>query len=83
MQVGATPYRFSPSSITINRCDAVKAVYADATGAPHTWQGPGFNSGDLDSGGQSYTYRFTSAGTFNFYCEYHQSAGMTGTVTVH
>jgi hypothetical protein len=35
-----TPNRFSPSSLTINRCDAVKAVYADTNPArpPHNWQ---------------------------------------------
>jgi plastocyanin len=68
--------------VTIHRCDAVKAVYADTTGAPHTWQGQGWNSGEMTTSGQSYTYRFTSTGTFDFFCSYHKSAGMTGTVTV-
>jgi plastocyanin len=77
-----TGYRFSPSSVTINRCDAVKAVYADSSGFPHNWKGPGWSSQDMNSSGQSYTYRFTSSGSFNFYCSYHQSVGMTGTVTV-
>ena len=61
----------------------MKAVYADDTGVPHTWQGPTWNSGDLTTNGQSYTYRFASTGTFNFYCAYHKSLGMTGTITVH
>ena len=60
----------------------MRAVYADSTSAPHTWQGNGWNSGDLTTSGQSYTYRFTSSGTFNFFCNYHQSFGMTGTITV-
>lgn len=77
------PYRYSPNTLTIARCDSVKAVYADSTGVPHTWHGPTWNSGALTSSGQSYTYRFTSTGTFNFYCDYHQSLGMTGTITVH
>ena len=75
--------RFQPSAVTINRCDAVKAVYADTTGIPHNWQGHGWTSPDMTSAGQSYTYRFTSTGTFNFFCSYHQGVGMTGTVTVH
>jgi plastocyanin len=75
--------RFSPSTVTINRCDAVKAVYADPSGATHNWQGSKWSSPDMSSNGQSYTYRFTSSGTFNFFCSYHQSLGMTGTVTVH
>ena len=77
-----TGYRFSPSAVTINRCDAVKAVYADSSGVPHNWVGPKWSSPDMTSNGQSYTYRFTSSGTFNFYCSYHQGVGMTGTVTV-
>ena len=75
--------KFAPSSVTINRCDAVKAVYADSTGTPHNWQGKGWMSPDMSSAGQSYTFRFTSSGTFNFFCSYHQGLGMTGTVTVH
>ena len=74
--------QFAPSSVTINRCDAVKAVYADSTGTPHNWQGKGWKSPDMSSAGQSYVFRFTSSGTFNFFCSYHQSLGMTGTVTV-
>lgn len=77
-----TPDRFSPSTVSIKRCDSVKVVYADATGVPHNWQGPGWQSPDLRSQGQSYTYRFQTKGSFNFFCSYHQSAGMTGTVTV-
>jgi len=77
-----TGYRFSPASVTINRCDAVKAVYADSSGFTHNWVGPKWSSPDMDSNGQSYTYRFTSTGTFSFYCSYHQGVGMTGSVTV-
>jgi plastocyanin len=76
------PDRFSPSTVSIHRCDSVRAVYADTTGAPHTWQGSGWNSGNMSSSGQSFTFRFTSTGRFNFFCSYHQSVGMTGTVTV-
>jgi plastocyanin len=61
----------------------VKAVYSDTTGAPHTFTGPGWNSGAMSASGEaSYTYRFMSTGTFDFYCSYHRSLGMTGTVTV-
>lgn len=77
-----SPYRFVPSSLSITRCDSVKVVYADTTGAPHNWKGPTWSSPDLSSSGQSYTYRFMNTGTFNFYCSYHQSLGMTGKITV-
>jgi plastocyanin len=40
---------------------------------------PGFASGDLATG-QTYTYTFTQAGTFPYYCSYHPSH--TGVVVV-
>lgn len=75
-------YRFTPDRVTIHRCDFVRAVYADTTGAPHTWQGRTWNSGDMSSSNSTYTYRFVSAGTFGFFCAYHRSLGMVGSVTV-
>jgi plastocyanin len=72
--------RFVPSTVTISRCDSVKAVDADST-APHTFTGPGWDSGQMTNG-TSYTYKFASTGTFGFYCTYHQSEGMTGKITV-
>jgi len=78
-----TGYRFSPATLSISRCDWVKAVYADSTGVPHTWTGAHWDSGSMSaSSNSSYTYRFTSTGTFDFVCSYHQAAGMTGTVKV-
>jgi plastocyanin len=68
--------------VSVNRCDAVKVVYADSSGTPHNWQGPTWHSPDLTATGESYTYRFTSTGTFSFFCSYHQDLGMTGSVTV-
>jgi plastocyanin len=75
------PDSFVPSAVTINRCDAVKAVNSDASGTHHTWQGPGWNSGD-QAPGTSYTYRFPTAGSFHFICAYHDGAGMNGNITV-
>lgn len=40
---------------------------------------PGFASGDLSTG-QTYTYTFTQAGTFPYYCSYHPNH--TGVVIV-
>ena len=76
-------YKFQPATVSISRCDYVKAVYADSTAAPHTWTGSGWNSGQMtNTSNSTYTYRFQSAGTFRFYCAHHQSLGMTGSVTV-
>ena len=79
----AAGYRFSPATVRIRRCDSVKAVYADTTGTPHTWQGKTWSSGNMTSTSNSaYSYQFTSTGTFNFVCAYHQQLGMVGSVTV-
>ena len=77
-----TPDRFSPSTVTIQRCDSVRVVYADQSGVTHNWKGPNWSSPDMSSSGASYTYRFTSTGTFAFYCSFHRDLGMTGSVTV-
>ena len=41
--------------------------------------GEGFQSGKMDAG-QTFSYTFTEAGTFDYFCEYH--ANMTSTITV-
>ena len=72
-------YAFSPSSITINVGDTI--VWTNYDSASHTVTS---NDGLFDSGGIStgntFSFTFTSAGTFNYYCTPHP--GMTGSVTV-
>jgi len=36
----------------------------------------------LNAGGQSVTTKFTTSGTYGYYCEPHQGAGMQGKVVV-
>jgi plastocyanin len=40
-----------------------------------------FDSGDI-TGGQSYSYTFTTPGTYKYFCIPHEALGMVGTVTV-
>ena len=72
-------YAFSPSSITINVGDTI--VWTNYDSASHTVTS---NDGTFDSGsisnGNTFSFTFTSAGTFNYYCAPHPS--MTGSVTV-
>ena len=72
-------YAFSPSSITINVGDTI--VWTNYDSASHTVTS---NDGTFDSGGIStgntFSFTFTSAGTFNYYCSPHPN--MTGSVTV-
>src|SRR5262249_15520911 len=76
---------FSPSSLTINVGDTVTWV----------WAGPGHSetSGDpciahrqRDSGVQndpfSFSFTFTSAGTYPYFCTVHCISGMTGQIIV-
>ena len=72
-------YAFSPSSITINVGDTI--VWENYDSASHTVTS---NDGTFDSGsistGNTFSFTFTSAGTFNYYCAPHPN--MTGSVTV-
>jgi plastocyanin len=73
---------FSPSSLTIPVGDTVRVHNSDP-GGPHTFSDPPtFNSGDVGPGA-SYSYRFTTAGTYSFFCSYHQAYGMKGSITVN
>ena len=71
---------YSPSSITINVGDTIIWTNQESS-MPHTVTANdgSFNSGNMGSG-DTFSFTFTSAGTFDYYCAYHSS--MTGTVTV-
>ncbi len=72
-------FAYSPSSITINVGDTI--VWTNYDSASHTVTS---NDGTFDSGGIStgstFSFTFTNAGTFNYYCSPHPN--MTGSVTV-
>ena len=70
---------FSPENLTINVGDTV--VWTNNDDGPHTVTADDdqFNSGNMDEGA-TWSYTFTEAGTYDYYCSYHGS--MTGTVTV-
>ena len=72
---------FTPNSITVVLGVNSTVVWTNNDGSPHTVTS---NGGTFDSGnmapGQSFTYTFTSAGTFAYHCTYHP--WMTGTVVV-
>ncbi len=70
---------FYPSSITVSVNTTVKWTNKD--GAAHTVTSTSgqFDSGNIGVNG-SYSYKFTTTGTFPYKCNYHGS--MTGTVVV-
>ncbi len=73
--------RFNPSALTISRGTTVTWTNRDNVTHTVTSSTGAFNSGDVTSG-KSFSYTFSAAGTFDYYCKYHQSMGMTGTVVV-
>ncbi|MFL6106298.1 MAG: cupredoxin family copper-binding protein, partial [Marmoricola sp.] len=74
-------YAFSPAALTVKVGTTVTWTNMDT--APHTVtvsSGPvKFSSPNLQKG-QSFTYTFTKAGTYSYYCAVHPD--MTATVTV-
>ena len=76
---------FEPSTITISAGDTVKFVNNKL--APHNAVFEGHDElshPDLAfAPGESWEKTFSTAGTFDFYCEPHRGAGMVGKVVVN
>ncbi len=69
---------FAPASITVAVGDSVR--WANSDSVVHTVTSDSvWGSGSIPTG-SSYTYTFSIAGSYSYYCEFHPS--MTGTVTV-
>jgi plastocyanin len=75
-------FAFSPPALTITVGTTVKVTNNDQT--VHTWtstSGPAtWNSGDLDPGA-SFSFTFTTAGSYKYECAIHTF--MTGTIAVN
>jgi plastocyanin len=81
VQVTIQNYAFAPASLSVAAGTTV--VWTNKDTAPHTVtisSGPvKFSSPNLQTG-DSYTYTFTTPGTYNYYCAVHPN--MTASVTV-
>jgi len=82
--VSIKDFAFDPKTITVNVGDTI--TWKNDGQAEHTAQADdgSFDSGDL-AAGKSFSFTFTKAGTFAYYCKYHGAkggSGMSGTVTV-
>lgn len=71
--------QFSPAVLQIKAGDTV--IWNNTDDRDHTVIAAdgSFNSGNLPSG-QSFQHRFTTSGTFSYFCKYHPR--MKGTVSV-
>jgi plastocyanin len=70
---------YVPNPITVAVGTAVKWTNNDSTAHTVTSNTGVFNSGTLGPG-QSFSFMFQSAGTFQYHCSFH--AGMVGSVVV-
>jgi plastocyanin len=70
---------FTPSSLTV--AVGTKVTWRNNDSMAHTVTSDNalFDSGNIGAGG-SYTYTFSTAGTYGYHCTIH--SGMTGTVVV-
>lgn len=72
-------FDYAPRSLTVRPGDAVTFINDDDAAHTVTLSGKGFDSGNLEKG-QSWTYRFETAGTYRYICTYHPT--MKGTIVV-
>ena len=84
--VDMTHFTFSPKDITVPVGTTVTWVNQDQAAHTATSGSGGASDGTWDSGtvrnGQSFSFTFTKAGTFPYYCTFHFHMGMVGSVTV-
>ncbi|HKT37962.1 MAG TPA: plastocyanin/azurin family copper-binding protein [Ktedonobacterales bacterium] len=83
--VGASfsTYGFSPGSVTVKVGDTVEWV--NNSTVPHTSTSDSgsalsWDSGAIDTGGGTFSFTFTKAGTYAYHCSFH--ASMHGTIVV-
>jgi len=81
--VSMTEYVFTPKTSTINAGDSVKWTNSGTVAHTSTSNTPLslWDSGSL-SVGNTFTFAFTAGGKYPYHCTFHQSLGMTGTVSV-
>jgi plastocyanin len=73
--------RFSPSTLTLRSGDRVLVMNRDLGAHTFTIRALGVDSGSMGQG-DTFRYAFRAPGRYTFVCTYHESLGMTGTLTV-
>lgn len=80
LEIAMVNFSFSPKEVTIKKGTTVTWTNQDSAVHTVTSDTPLFDSGDLAKG-KSFSYTFSTAGTFAYHCIPHQ-AKMTGTIVV-
>lgn len=87
-------FSFDPKTVTIKVGDTVKWVWGGGghnvvSGSNATADNKFCSPNDmncsaaaLSNAGDTYSHKFTAAGSFPYFCRPHAGAGMTGTITV-
>ncbi|MDB5283008.1 MAG: Cupredoxin-like protein [Bacteroidota bacterium] len=70
---------FNPSTITVSKNATVTWSNKDGMAHTVTSDAGAFSSGNIAAGG-SFSFQFTTTGTYQYHCTIH--SGMTGTVIV-
>lgn len=74
---------FDPATKNVNLGDTIKWTNSGANTHNVTFDAPlTANLGDMSPGGSVFSPAFTTPGTFTYFCRFHQSSGMRGTVVV-
>lgn len=80
IEISIADFSFSPKEVTIKAGTTVTWTNQDSAVHTVTSDTEVFDSGNLEKG-KSYSYTFTTVGTFTYYCTPHR-ANMTGTIIV-
>ena len=78
--VEISDFAFQPGTVTIQVGDTVTWTNLDGAAHTATDTGPQALFDGVMANGESFSYTFTQAGTFNYFCTFHPE--MTGTVIV-
>jgi len=80
--VGQVNFSFDPAEIAV-KSGATITVDNTSSGTPHTFTIPGSDIDVTNDGGASQDVKIDlPPGTYEFVCRFHESSGMTGTITV-
>lgn len=86
--VNQTDFAFNPAALVIQVGDTVHWLWSSNSHTVTNGTGPGdpdagtIFDAPLDAGNPSFSYTFTTAGNYPYFCRPHVTLGMTGTITV-
>jgi len=82
LTVTQSNYQFSPATVTVKSGDTITLTDSDPT-TPHNFTVKGSSIDVTNQGGQSQNVTINlKPGTYSFFCQFHVSLGMKGTLVV-